>query len=165
MKYRISGGVLGLSIVLLIGGCATVKTQLPTNNIDELVGTWANPENNVSKSGHDIGKLVFKTDKTADFYANADSEKSYILLAVEVEEKWTDRKGAYYFSVYTPGNVAGTFGNFRPYWLFRVSSDGDVLESMFAYNPTVTPEDKMPTQVSPEAADPIFVSYYVWYRQ
>ena len=35
---------LSFGVLLYLGTCATTKTSMPTNNLDELVGPWVNPD-------------------------------------------------------------------------------------------------------------------------
>ena len=46
MKIRTTVLVIALSVgvLLFLGTCATTKTPLPTDNIDELLGAWVNPD-------------------------------------------------------------------------------------------------------------------------
>ena len=152
--------ILIMAVLIITGSCATTKTSLPTNNIDELVGTWANPENRTSKTGHPFGKMVFKPDKTVDLYDNADSEKPiYSFSSIDVKEKWIDRKGAYYYEAYLnhPGGLS--------YGLIKISSDGKILEMMFLFIAKDISQDKLPAEIDSTAEAQDQPGYYIWYRQ
>ncbi len=152
--------VLTLGVLLFLSSCETTKTPLSTENIDELLGTWANPENNYDKTGYNFGKMVFKPDKTADFYTDADSKKPGYSASLDVKEKWMDRKGACYFKTFL---VFVEVQPYEPYGLFKVNSDGNSLEMMFSL--AVREEEGLTSEIDPTAGPIEDPTYFIWYRQ
>ncbi len=150
-----------LAVLILMGSCATSKkTTLPIDNIDELIGTWANPENNKSITGHNFGKMVYKPDKTADLYANADSDKpGYLFTSIDMKEKWMDQKGSYYYRAYFnhPGG--------KSYGLLKISSDGNILEMMWVMWPGGKSLEELPSEIDPTVGFTNVLSYFIWYHQ
>ncbi len=57
--------IMILFLAVLLTSCATTKTPLPTDNIDELLGTWVNTEYDVA--GLKYSKTAWKADGIASF--------------------------------------------------------------------------------------------------
>ena len=99
-----------LILALLLGSCATTKTQLPTDNIDELLGVaWINPEYD-----RYVGKVVWNVDGTCDVYSKASDkyvkgQDEYIL-----KEKWMEPDGSIFIK------LIWTFCNTTRYILLRL---------------------------------------------
>ena len=162
MKTRtyVSIMILVLAVLIVAGSCATSKKALPTDNIDELVGTWANPQNNLDRSGHYFGKIVFKADKTADLYARPESElPGWHFTSIDLKEKWKDRDSNYFYGAYLKHPVATSYG------FMKISSDGKTLEMMFLTSATGLPQDMLPTEIDTTAGRLDQPSYHIWYRQ
>ena len=77
--------ILILVLSVLLASCATTKTPLPTDNIDELLGTWVNTEYDKPSSSK-FGKMVWKADGTAPVYRNSTYDRSYTDPKWEIKE-------------------------------------------------------------------------------
>jgi len=129
-------------LAVLLVSCATTKTQLPTDNVDELLGVaWINPEYD-----RYIGKVVWNDDGTFDTY-NKSSDKDvrtqheYIL-----KEKWMEPNGSIFikiiWTIITPRYV-----------LLRISPDRSFYEYV-----------DHPKEFLSEI-DPKYPKYKIYYRQ
>ena len=145
--------ILLLVLSVLLASCATTKTPLPTDNIDELVGTWVNTE---YKVGLKAGKWVWKADGTAAIYQRSTHNRSYAESNWIVKEKWMAANGAIDLVVYSenvPDLSDGTTDE-RSY-LIRLSSDRSYHEMMvFGEIPPVDAD-----------IDPNDPAYRIYYRQ
>jgi hypothetical protein len=100
MKTRtfVSILILVLAVLIISGSCATRKKVLPTDNIDELVGTWLNPD--YEGRAARIPKFTIKADRTILWYASInDKEASYNGQITEIGEKWMERDGSIYYKL------------------------------------------------------------------
>ena len=89
VMFRATILILFLSVILL--SCATPRIALPTDNVDELLGTWVNTE--YEKFGKH-SKMVWKADGTASFFLRATYDRSEFEEDWIVKEKWKDANGA-----------------------------------------------------------------------
>ncbi len=76
--------ILIVVLSVLLASCATTKTSLPTDNIDELLGTWVNTE--YDRIGHKEGKRVWKADGTGSEYRKSTYDINHIYLKWEIKE-------------------------------------------------------------------------------
>ncbi len=142
--------VLTFGVLLFLTSCATTKTPLPTDNIDELLGTWVNPE--YDKSDALFGKLISREDRTIEWYYSTKSgNPENVQHIIDVKEKWMDRKGAVYFKVFVDG------GGFGANMLIRIDSDRKTLEMLSASRMELLPSEMNP--------DTPYCNYYIWHRQ
>ena len=93
--FRTVISILVFSVLLV--SCATTKTPLPTDNIDELLGTWVNTE--YDKAGRKYGKMVWKADGMASAYQKSTYDRSYHDTKWIIKEKWKTANEAIYFVV------------------------------------------------------------------
>jgi hypothetical protein len=154
MKTRtfVSILILVLAVLIISGSCATRKKVLPTDNIDELVGTWLNPD--YEGRAARIPKFTIKADRTILWYASInDKEASYNGKITEIGEKWMERDGSIYYKliVYDESFVS------TAYFLVRLSPDRSFFEEVYRANP---PE--YPSEFDPEDTK---LYYRIWYRQ
>ncbi len=139
--------ILILVLSVLLASCATTKTPLPTDNIDELLGTWVNTE-------YDIGarrpaKWIWKADGTASVIWKSTSDRSFTDPNWIIEEKWKVANGAIYLVVL----LESYLGHTRRHYLIRLSADRSYCEMMvFGVEPPVD-------------IDPKDVAYVIYYRQ
>ena len=131
-----------LILAHLVVSCATTKTQLPTDNIDELLGVaWINPEYD-----RYVGKVVWNVDGTCDLYSKA-SDK-YVLKQAKyiLKEKWMEPDGSIFIKLIwtfiVPTNE-----------LLRLSSD----RSFYEY---VDHQKEFLSEI-----DPKYPKYKIYYRQ
>ena len=154
MKTRtiISILILILTVMFIGGSCATRKKVLPTDNVDELVGTWLNPE--YEGKGGVEPKFTMKADRTVLMYASInDKEASYNGKITEIGEKWMERDGSIYYKliVYYESAVETVYS------LVRISPDRSFFEEVYWANP---PE--YPPEFDRENSK---LYYRIWYRQ
>jgi len=141
-----------LGVLLFLGTCATTRTPLPTDNIDELLGTWVNPDYDGLLSSNDAGKVIVKEDGTAAFYDFIKGGNPGWVEPLDVKEKWTDRKGAVYFKI-----NAKVIGRGEENYLIKIGSDRKTLEMLVASRMDLLPSDM--------DIDAPYCTYWVWYRQ
>jgi hypothetical protein len=132
MRIRtvLSISILILTVLIVVGSCATSKKALPTDNIDELVGTWVNTEYENKRNKYP--KRVYKADGKILTYVRLNDEKaSFKGKIIEIGEKWMEGDGSIYFKYisYDESFVA-TF-----YALVKLSPDRSFCEEAFQTNP------------------------------
>ncbi len=151
-KTSISILILVLAVLIIAGSCATRKKALPTDNIDELVGTWLNPD--YEGKAARLPKFTIKADRTILWYASInDKEASYNGKITEIGEKWMERDGSIYYKlIMYYESFVGTH-----YCLVRFSPDHSFFEEVYWSNP---PE--YPSEFDPENSKLV---YRIWYRQ
>ena len=142
--------VLTIGVLLLLTYCATTKTVLPTDNIDELIGTWINLPYTVYGPHLKKWKCVYNADMTVELYTYQ-TDNPALVCSIEVKEKWVDEKGAIYFK----DTLITGWGNTDR--LLKISADRKLLEALFASNMKY-----LPTELNPEAP---YCLYLFWYRQ
>jgi hypothetical protein len=154
MKTRTLVSIIFLVLVILIivGSCATSKKALSTDNIDELVGNWANPE--YEGKGNVEPKFTIKSDRTVLWYVFInDKEASFKGKITEIGEKWMERDGSVYYKIKVyEENFVTTL-----YFFGRLSPDRNFIEEVSWANP---PE--YPQEIDPENSK---LNYRIWYRQ
>ena len=145
--------ILILVLSILLASCATTKTPLPTDNIDELLGTWVNTEYDGGVHGSRYGKYVWKADGTASVYHKSTYDRAYMPDAKwSVKEKWMGGDGAIYYRCTL--EHSGTKGPHPHYHLIRLSPDRSYHEMM------ILGDEEHPVEIDPN--DPI---YRIYYRQ
>lgn len=143
---------LSLGFLLFLGTCATTKTPLPTDNIDELLGTWVNPEYEGRHTGNRKAKYIYMEDGTATCYEYLEGGSVAFVIYLDVKEKWVDRKGAVYFIYhYDVPLLTGSD------WLTKISPDRKTMEGL-----VTTRIDLLPSEMDPDAP---YCEYYIWHRQ
>ena len=145
--------VLALGVLLFLSSCATTKTPLPTDNIDELLGTWVNPDYEGQMTPI-AAKSVVKEDRSMGWYifikSGSPNSVSYI---TDVKEKWMDRKGAVYFKIHIKSEGVRYESNV----LIKVNSDRTTFEFLDASR-----MEFLPSEMDPDAP---YCRYIILYRQ
>ena len=72
-----------LVLTVLLTSCATTKTPLPADNIDELVGTWINPDYSARTQ-----KIVVEPDGIYVSYYTIEGTAHYDSGTLKLIEKW-----------------------------------------------------------------------------
>ena len=157
MKKLMMYLVFLMALMAVLGSCATTKTPMPTDNIDELVGTWVNPDNNRSVNIYCYGKYEFLQDGTLNGYCESDSEYSSWSVIVDVEKKWKDNKGYVYFET---KSLHPTEGKIGAYCLYRVHQEDNTLEMMLS-----TQDIGKDLKWDTSAGANNIPSYWIWYRK
>ena len=129
-------------VLLLLGTCASTKLQLPTDNFDELVGTWVNTEYT-----HGGQRIVVDPDGVYVSYRYIDDTTYSGTGRLELIEKWTDSKGNIFCKIRF--DRAG----YLVYELDKISNSGSVLEYVQSYQ-------DYPAEINPNELE-----YRVYYRQ
>lgn len=144
MKARTTVETLALSalVLLFLGTCASTKTPLPTDNIDELVGTWVNTDYTIRAQ-----KIVVEPDGVYTAYKKIEDTTYSGSGTLELVEKWTDSKGNLFCKICF--DRAGDL----VYELDKISNAGTVLEYVQSYK-------DYPTEINPNDLE-----YNVYYRQ
>ena len=135
-----------LSILLL--SCAKSKTPLPTDNIDELLGTWVNTEYDKG-AGQKFGKMVWKADGIVSFCRKSTYDRGFFNPNWIIKEKWKAANGTIYLEVHFEGESHLTYLHFS----IRLSPDGSYYERM-------EHTEELPVEI--DANDP---AYRIYYRQ
>ena len=141
--------ILALFVMLLLANCAPKKTPLPTDNIDELVGTWVNTEYDQARHGDKYGKTIWKADGIASFYRKSTYDRSYVDPKWIVKEKWKEGDEAIFYKIYLEGEHLGKMPNFH---LIKLSTDRSYYEQQW--------NEKFPSEI--DAYNPV---YRIYYRQ
>ncbi|HDY89020.1 MAG TPA: hypothetical protein ENH82_13015 [bacterium] len=135
--------VIILGVLLFFTNCASTKTPLPTDNIDELVGTWINSDYSFRAQ-----KVVVEPDGIYLMYKKIE-DTTYTLGTgtLKLIEKWADSKGNIYCKIRSdqPSHPV--------YELDKISNAGTVLEYIQDYK-------EYPTEI-----DPNNLRYRIYYRQ
>ena len=144
MKTRkiVSAIVLSLGVLLLPGTCASTKIPLPTDNIDELVGTWVNTDYSFRAQ-----KFVLDPDGVYVSYKKIEYTVHSGTGTLELIEKWTDSKGNIFCK------IRFDRGGELVYELDRISNTGTVWESVQSYK-------DYPAEINPDDLE-----YRIYYRQ
>ena len=133
---------LSLGVLQLLGTCATTKTPLPTDNIDELVGTWVNTDYNIRAQ-----KIVIEPDGVYVSYKKIEYTVHSGTGTLEIIEKWRDSKGNIFIK------TREIPGGDWVYSLNKISNSGTVLEYVNSYK-------DYPTEINPDDLE-----YRIYYRQ
>ena len=136
-----------LVLSVLLASCATTKTPLPTDNIDELLGTWVNTE--YDKPGMKNSKMVWKADGITSIYRKSTYDRSYTDPNWTTKEKWKTANEAIYFVVFLEG--MGPHGD--RHHSIRLSPDRSYYEMMRHVK-------ELAVEIDPN--DP---AYRIYYRQ
>jgi len=147
IKFRATIFILVLFVLLV--SCATTKTPLPTDNIDELLGTWVNTEYDkpgISKKS----KMVWKADGITSIYRKSTYDRSYTDPNWTTKEKWETANEAIYFVVFL--EVVGSHAENRHYSI-RLSPDRSYYEMVIHV-------EELAVEIDPK--DP---AYRIYYRQ
>ena len=144
---------LGLGVLLFLGTCVTTKTPLPTDNIDELLGAWINPEYEGPYEGFQLAKYIYKEDMTATMHEYLEGGSRAFVIYIDVKEKWVDHRGAVYFIDFIEHNG----GAAKTHRLLKISSDRKTLEVL-----TQSDINLLPSKMNPDAP---YCNYYIMYRQ
>jgi len=143
--------VLTLGVVLFLTSCATTKTPLPTDNIDELLGTWVNPDYD-GIADPTRAKGIFNEDGTIEWYIFLKGGNPYNVHYIDVKEKWMDRKGAVLFKAFVDKRMVSNMNV-----LIKIDSDRKTLEILEASRMEILPSEMNP--------DTPFCNYFILYRQ
>jgi hypothetical protein len=135
-------------LFVLLAGCAPKKTPLPTDNIDELLGTWANTK--YDRDGNKDGKVVWKADGTASIYRSSTYDRSFTDPRWIVKEKWKTANGAVYFVVFL--DFMGSHAANR-HFTIRLSPDRSYYEHLIHIQ-------EAPVEIEPNEPE-----YCIYYRQ
>ena len=142
-------GIL-LLVLSVLASCATTKTPLPTDNIDELLGTWVNTEYDGPGMGTKSGKMVWKADGTYSEYRQSTFDRSFAEPAWEIKNKWKATNGEIYLVVFVD-RFASEGANYH--YTIRLSPDRSYHEMMIHIK-------EAPVEIDPN--DP---AYRIYYRQ
>ena len=123
---------------------------MPTDNIDEQIGTWINPD--YEDRATELGKQVINEDGTVEWYHLIKSGSPSEVYYLDVKEKWMDRKDSVNFKIFVDQGGWGSTNMF-----IKISSDMSTLEMLEASR-----MEFLPTQMDPDA---LYCNYYIWYRQ
>ena len=134
--------ILILVLAVLLTSCATTKTPLPTDNIDELVGTWINPDYSARPQ-----KIVMDPDGVYASYYAIEGTVQYSSGTLKLIEKWADSKGNIYCK------IRSDQPDYPVYELDRISNAGTVLEYI------------RDTRDYPTEIDPNDLNYRIYHRQ
>jgi len=126
-----------------------------TDNIEELIGIWSNPENDGQYTFKHLGKLKFISDEKIEAYNDADDKLATHYMILEVKEKWKDQKGLIYFDTIMNHQFDRTTFN-----LLRVNTEENTLEMMFS---SIDIGNELKFDISAGFLD--IPSYYIWYKQ
>jgi hypothetical protein len=144
---------LSAGVLLFLGTCATTKTLLPTDNIDELLGTWVNPDYE-GQIDPTAAKCIVKEDGSMAWYLFIKSgNPKGVSFITDVQEKWMDRKGAVYFKIHTKSEGKRYESNV----LMKISSDRTIFEFLDASR-----MELLPSEMDPDAP---YCRYIILYRQ
>ena len=142
--------VLSLGVLFFLSSCETTKTPLPTDNIDELLGTWVNPAYEGSETHR--AKGVYKEDGTILWHHYEIKSGHNHVYYMEVEEKWMDRSGNVYFKAFFV-RYEGSTTNV----LIKINVDRKTLEILEASR-----VELLPAEMDTDAP---YCAYYILYRQ
>ena len=145
--FKMKHAIFILILAFLLVSCATTKTPLPTDNIDELLGTWVNTAYD-SAARYEAGKMVWKADGTASEYRKSTYDRSYVEPTWEIKEKWKTANGAIYLVIFVERYSGRTY-----HYSIRLSPDGSYFEYMIHIK-------EAPVEIDPN--DP---AYCIYYRQ
>jgi hypothetical protein len=137
---------LSFGFLFFLGTCATTKPPLPTDNIDELLGAWVNPDYDGINWRVYPAVMQFRSDFTVVHYDMIGAGSGTGIRSIAtfiVKKKWRDEKGAIYFRIVFDLGI-GTFGRTQ-YVLIRISSDGKIQERMGLRQR----EEEYPTEIDP----------------
>ncbi len=138
MRYAI----FSLFLLVLLISCATTKTPLPTDNIDEIVGTWINPDYSERTQ-----KIVVDPDGVYASYYTIEGTVQYDSITLKLIEKWADSKGNVYCK------IRADQPDYPVYELNRISNAGTVMEY-------IRNTRDFPTQIDPDD-----LNYRIYFRQ
>jgi hypothetical protein len=144
MKTRKTVLVIALSVgvLLFLGTCVTTETPLPTDNIDELVGTWVNTDYTVRPQ-----KIIIGSDGVYVTYKNIEYTVHSGTGTLRLIEKWKDSKGNIFCK------IRSDEGGYPVYELEKISNSGTVLEYVVDY------------QDYPNEVNQNDLEYRIYYRQ
>lgn len=144
--------VLTLGVLFLLSSCATTKTPLPTDNIDELLGAWGNPDYEGPHAAGRWAKYIYKEDGIATLHEYLEGGSLAMVVYLDAKEKWMDHKGAVYFIDFleAPGMA-------KTHRLLKISPDRKTLEAL--EQPDIA---LLPSEMDPGAP---YCLYYIWYHQ
>ena len=135
--------VIILGVLLFFTNCASTKTPLPIDNIDELVGTWINPDYSIRPQ-----KIVVEPDGIYLLYKKIeDTTHTSGTGTLKLIEKWVDSKGNIYCKIRIDDP------DYTVYELDKISNGGTVLEYIQDYK-------DYPTEIDPNHLD-----YRIYFRQ
>ena len=147
--------ILILVLAVLLASCATTKTPLPTDNVDELLGTWVNTSYaqgmGASYWASYWQKIVHNPDGTIEGYMYA-VDIAHFTGAYAIIAKGTDSHGNIFYKLMTRW-VQKTSGETTLYELHRVSNSGLTLEY-------ITSLDDYATEIDPNHRE-----YHIYHRQ
>ncbi len=134
--------ILILVLSVLLASCATTKTPLPTDNIDEQVGTWINPDYSARPQ-----KIVVEPDGIWVSYYTIEGTIEFSSGKLKLIEKWADSKGNIYCK------IRSDEPDYPVYELNRISNAETVLEYI------------RDTRDYPTEIDPNDLNYRIYYSQ
>ena len=137
---------LAAGVLLVFADCASTRTLLPTEGIDEIRGTWVNPEYDGTYSG----KVVITPERSIVWYRFIKSETPLGSESLEVDEKWADSRGAVYFMLHAKSDLHDMM------LLVKVGPDMMSMEMLGA-----TRRELLPAAMKPDAP---YCTYHIWYR-
>lgn len=129
---------------------ASVKTSLPTDNVDELLGVWTNAEYDTDPG---FSKVVWNADRTTSNYRSSHNKNGGGGTFVwGVNDKWKTGDGAIFFKLIGYFNWYGYYFNKR-YCYLRLNPERSFYEYVISFK-------ELPSEIDPNHTD-----YHIYYRK
>ena len=142
--------ILILVLSILFASCATTKTPLPTDNIDELLGTWVNPDYpKINAKSWFPQKIVIKPGPTYEIYNSRFDLVPLSISTFTLTAKWIDSEGNVLYKMIWKFKGKGD----PRYEMGKINNQDQTWEFINSY-------DDYPTEV--DANHP---EYHIYYRQ
>jgi hypothetical protein len=152
MKTRMLISILfyTVTVLIIVGSCATSKKVYVLKEDEKIFGTWINPDYDASWI---YAKLVIKSDGVWEEYSLTYSDRPVYQGEYTITKKWTDSEGyVYYKSIITRIDKP----SYRPYYiLLKIDKTGKVYEDLWS-------TAQMPTEFDP---DNKIYNYRIYSRQ
>jgi hypothetical protein len=134
MKTRtlVSIVILVLTVLIIIGSCATSKKAYVAKEDEELYGTWVNPEYDNTSAG-EPGRMIIKNG-TYEIYGLSNITRWLIQGEYTITDKWTDSDGNvwYKYMVTKLWYQTGVTRTDPLYGLAKISNSGRTLERVYS---------------------------------
>ena len=154
MKARtlVSILIFVITVLVIVGSCATGKKAYIPQDSEELYGTWVNEE--YDKKGINA-KWVLKPDGTLEGYTTSDSKKITETGEFIITDKWTDSEGNIWYKYMKKTLVIGAIKNLNTYYfLIKIHKELDIAEELWS-------SVDYPTEFNP---DNMRYNYWVFFR-
>ena len=96
MKTRtyVSILILVLTVLIILGSCATGKKAYVAKEDEELYGTWINTDYDEAVT---YSKIIIKSDGTYNEYASSYSDVPIIIGDFTINDKWAESDGSIFY--------------------------------------------------------------------